>query len=136
MYIFFTLLILNYIPKEFQQLRKKAIRSSLLKALSNNIPEPIISPSKPFITDSFSGIALHPIFGVNALELKGFAISKNISHLAVIVDRDTEFGNLILNDHSFFFGHKNLTVSLTEKFADDGEVALFNITMIDPLSAF
>lgn len=136
MYIFFTLLILNYFPKEFQQLRKKAIRSSLLKALSNNIPEPIISPSKPFITDSFSGIALHPIFGVNALELKGFAISKNISHLAVIVDRDTEFGNLILNDHSFFFGHKNLTVSLTEKFADDGEVALFNITMIDPLSAF
>ncbi|KAK8889044.1 hypothetical protein M9Y10_033787 [Tritrichomonas musculus] len=130
------LLYLDYIPKEFQQLRRKALKSSQLKLLSHEEPEPIILPGKPFITDSFVGSVLHPIFGITNKELKGFAISKTKEHIALIADRETENGRSILNKKSVFFGLGNVSVSLTEKFADDGEVAIFNITDIDPLAAF
>ncbi|KAK8865014.1 hypothetical protein M9Y10_010543 [Tritrichomonas musculus] len=134
--IILSLCTLNYIPKEFDILKRKAIKSSLLKPLSDIKPEPIISPSKPYIYDSFIGTVLHPIFGYSVKELKGFAISKNREHLAIIVDRKCEEGLSILQEESIFFTDNGLSFSLTKKFADDGEVAIFNISEIDPLSAF
>lgn len=130
------ILTLNYIPKEFDKLRKKAIKSSHLKPLANYIDEPIITPSKPFISGSFIGTVLHPIFGVTVKELKGWAVTKTKSHLAIIVDRNTESGKSMLQEKSVFFGENNLSISLSNKFADDGEVVIFNVTEIDPLSAF
>ncbi|KAK8841953.1 hypothetical protein M9Y10_026908 [Tritrichomonas musculus] len=134
--IILCLLTLNYIPKEFDKLKRKAIMSSHLRLLANYIPEPIITPSKPYISDSFKGTVLHPIFGMTVKELHGFAVTKTKSHLALIVDRNTESGKLMLEEKSVFFGDDNLSITLSNKFADDGEVAIFNITEIDPLSAF
>lgn len=135
-YLFALICTINHIPDEFKEIMERAIRSAKIRQLSNLKPEPIISPSKPFKADSFVGTVLNPVFGATVKELKGFAISNTKQHIALIVDRESEDGLSILKENSVFLGENNISVSLSHKFADDGEVAIFNLTEIDPLSVF
>lgn len=127
---------LSFIPPEFNELRDKALRSSR-KRLSQIYKDEVILPHKPYIKEEFIGFVNNAFFSKTVGELKGYAISNETKHIAIIVDRHSTTGNAIMKENSMFADKKTKSVySLFFQYADDGEVAIYNISKVDEFQIF
>ncbi|OHS94251.1 hypothetical protein TRFO_39563 [Tritrichomonas foetus] len=129
---------LLYIPKEFQELRNKAVMSSVHRIKNNKIHhDNVYMPGRPIISQTLNATFAHPVFGVTVDALRGYAITKTKSHVAIIANRNDDDGMKIIEEKSIFVTEVESQVfSLNQKFADDGEVAIFNISEMNILEIF
>ena len=128
---------LSFIPEEFNDLKEKALSSARKRINQINNNEKVIIPNKPYIKDEFIGFVNYALFAHTVSDLKGFAMTDEKSHIAIIVNRSTRDGIEMMKEKSMFADQKtNAVYSLFFKYADDGEVAIYNISKINEYQIF
>ncbi|KAH0787314.1 hypothetical protein GPJ56_008825 [Histomonas meleagridis] len=139
-YLFISLSLCEpyyYIPSQFTKLADRAKAEKRKRVLSEADFENAITPEKPYISDTFNGSVLYPLFGVTVKELEGSAISDDLKYVALIADRSTSIGQAILTEKSTYVSDTaNDMFTLSQKVADDGEVTIFSVAKTEFMAVF